>query len=90
MIILVPLLSHFVNNIFFAFTGVYNLPPICVGYIVGGLIMKKFKITVKQAAHIGCWFSLTEYFLYFLSFLMICDNSSIAGMTTSYKGYVVF
>ncbi|XP_073078866.1 solute carrier organic anion transporter family member 1A2 isoform X2 [Manis javanica] len=66
--------------------GVYNLPPICVGYIVGGLIMKKFKITVKQAAHIGCWFSLTEYFLYFLSFLMICDNSSIAGMTTSYKG----
>ncbi|KAI5158776.1 solute carrier organic anion transporter family member 1A2 [Manis pentadactyla] len=66
--------------------GVYNLPPICIGYIVGGLIMKKFKITVKQAAHIGCWFSLTEYFLYFLSFLMICDNSSIAGMTTSYKG----
>ncbi|XP_037370156.1 solute carrier organic anion transporter family member 1A2 isoform X2 [Talpa occidentalis] len=66
--------------------GIYNLPPICIGYIVGGLIMKKFKITVKQAAHIGCWFSLIEYLLYFLSFLMVCENSSVAGITTSYEG----
>uniref|UniRef100_A0A8C3XCB6 Solute carrier organic anion transporter family member n=1 Tax=Catagonus wagneri TaxID=51154 RepID=A0A8C3XCB6_9CETA len=66
--------------------GIYNLPPICIGYIVGGLIMKKFKITVKQAAHIGCWFSLIEYLLYFSCFLMICDNSSVAGITASYEG----
>ncbi|XP_060050461.1 solute carrier organic anion transporter family member 1A2 [Erinaceus europaeus] len=66
--------------------GIYNLPPICIGYVVGGLIMKKFKITVKQAAHIGCWLSLIEYLLYFLSFLMICENSSVAGLTTSYEG----
>ncbi|XP_068416771.1 solute carrier organic anion transporter family member 1A2 isoform X3 [Eschrichtius robustus] len=66
--------------------GIYNLPPICIGYIVGGLIMKKFKITVIQAAHIGCWLSLIEYLLYFLCFLMICDNSSVAGITTSYEG----
>ncbi|XP_065743816.1 solute carrier organic anion transporter family member 1A2 isoform X3 [Phocoena phocoena] len=65
--------------------GIYNLPPICIGYIVGGLIMKKFKITVIQAAHIGCWLSLIEYLLYFLCFLMICDNSSVAGITTSYE-----
>lgn len=86
----VPLLSHFVYNILLAFIGIYNLPPICIGYIVGGLIMKKFKITVKQAAHIGCWFSLTEYLLYFSCFFMICDNSSVAGITASYEGYVVF
>ncbi|XP_003792494.1 solute carrier organic anion transporter family member 1A2 isoform X1 [Otolemur garnettii] len=66
--------------------GIYNLPPICIGYIVGGLIMKKFKITVKQAAHIGCWLSLLEYLLYFLSFFMTCDNSPVAGITTSYEG----
>ncbi|XP_015995953.1 solute carrier organic anion transporter family member 1A2 isoform X1 [Rousettus aegyptiacus] len=66
--------------------GVYNLPPICIGYIVGGLIMKKFKITVKQAAHIGFWLSLSEFLIYFLCFLMICDNSSVAGLTTSYEG----
>uniref|UniRef100_A0A673TFS5 Solute carrier organic anion transporter family member n=1 Tax=Suricata suricatta TaxID=37032 RepID=A0A673TFS5_SURSU len=66
--------------------GIYNLPPICIGYIAGGLIMKKFKITVKQAAHIACWLSLFEYLLHFLCFLMICDNSSVAGITTTYKG----
>ncbi|KAM6214912.1 solute carrier organic anion transporter family member 1A2 [Rhynchocyon petersi] len=66
--------------------GIYNLPPICIGYVVGGLIMKKFKITVKQAAHIGCWLSLLEYLLYFLCFLTTCDNSSVAGLTTSYEG----
>ncbi|KAM4820459.1 LOW QUALITY PROTEIN: solute carrier organic anion transporter family member 1A2 [Thomomys bottae] len=66
--------------------GIYNLPPICIGYIVGGLIMKKFKITVKQAAHIGCWLSVLEYLLYFFSFLMTCDNSPVAGITTSYEG----
>ncbi|XP_066120685.1 solute carrier organic anion transporter family member 1A2 isoform X1 [Saccopteryx bilineata] len=66
--------------------GIYNLPPICIGYIFGGLIMKKFKITVKQAAHIAFWLSLADFFLYFLCFLMICDNTSVAGITTSYKG----
>ncbi|XP_073932026.1 solute carrier organic anion transporter family member 1A2 isoform X2 [Castor canadensis] len=66
--------------------GIYNLPPICFGYIAGGLIMKKFKITVKQAAHIGCWLSMIEYLLYFLTFLMTCDNSPVAGITTSYDG----
>ncbi|XP_062051502.1 solute carrier organic anion transporter family member 1A2 [Lepus europaeus] len=66
--------------------GIYNLPPICFGYIAGGLLMKKFKITVKQAAHIGFWLTLSEYLLYFLCFLMTCDNSSVAGLTTSYEG----
>uniref|UniRef100_A0A8C5ZW59 Solute carrier organic anion transporter family member n=1 Tax=Marmota marmota marmota TaxID=9994 RepID=A0A8C5ZW59_MARMA len=66
--------------------GIYNLPPVCIGYIAGGLIMKKFKITVKQAAHIGCWLSVIEYLLYFLCFLVTCDNSPVAGITTSYAG----
>lgn len=66
--------------------GIYNLPPICIGYIAGGLIMKKFKITVKQAAHIGCWLSVIEYLIYFLCFLATCDNSPVAGITISYEG----
>uniref|UniRef100_A0A3Q1N7T3 Solute carrier organic anion transporter family member n=1 Tax=Bos taurus TaxID=9913 RepID=A0A3Q1N7T3_BOVIN len=66
--------------------GIYNFPPICIGYIVGGLFMKKFKITAVQAAHIGCWLSFTEYLLHFLCFFMICDSSSVAGLTTSYEG----
>ncbi|XP_045040134.1 solute carrier organic anion transporter family member 1A2 isoform X3 [Desmodus rotundus] len=66
--------------------GIYNLPPICFGYIFGGLIMKKFKITIKQAAHVAFWLSFIDYLLYFLCFLMICDHSPVAGLTTSYKG----
>ncbi|KAM5252979.1 solute carrier organic anion transporter family member 1A2 isoform 2-T7 [Hipposideros larvatus] len=66
--------------------GIYNLPPICIGYIVGGLIMKKFKITVKQAAYIGFCLSLIDFLLYLWSFFMMCDNSSVAGITTSYEG----
>lgn len=66
--------------------GIYNLPPICIGYIFGGLMMKKFKITVKQAAHIAFWLSFIDFILYFSCFFMTCDNSSVAGVTTSYKG----
>lgn len=70
--------------------GLYMLPPICLGYLIGGLIMKKFKITVKKAAYIGFWLSLTEYLLSFVSYIMTCDNFPVAGLTTSYEGYVVF
>ncbi|XP_049991239.1 solute carrier organic anion transporter family member 1A5-like isoform X2 [Alexandromys fortis] len=66
--------------------GLYNLPPICVGYLIGGLIMKKFKITVKKAAYIAFCLSLTEYLLSFFNFMMACDNFPVAGLTTSYEG----
>nr|XP_044995444.1 solute carrier organic anion transporter family member 1A2 isoform X2 [Jaculus jaculus] len=66
--------------------GIYNLPPICVGYLLGGLLMKNFKISVKKAAHIACFLSVFEYLLYFLTFTMTCDNSPVAGLTTSYQG----
>ncbi|KAL1776016.1 solute carrier organic anion transporter family member 1A5 isoform X1 [Sigmodon hispidus] len=66
--------------------GLYNLPPICVGYVIGGLIMKKFKITVKKAAYIAFCLSLTEYLISFFNFMMTCDNSPVAGLTISYEG----
>ncbi|XP_025024173.1 solute carrier organic anion transporter family member 1A2 isoform X1 [Python bivittatus] len=68
------------------FIGVYNLPIICAGYFFGGLMMKKFKISTYQAAHIGFWSSLIEYLIYFSAFSMFCKNSSVAGLTVSYEG----
>lgn len=50
-------------------------------------MMKKFKITVKQAAHVAFWFSFIDFILYFSCFFMVCDDSSVAGITTDYKGY---
>lgn len=66
--------------------GLYMLPPICLGYLIGGLIMKKFKVTVKKAAYLAFWLCLSEYLLSFLSYVMTCDNFPVAGLTTSYEG----
>ncbi|XP_021044522.2 solute carrier organic anion transporter family member 1A1 [Mus pahari] len=66
--------------------GVYSLPPLCLGYLISGFIMKKFKITVKKAAYLAFGLSLCEYFIYSCNFMMTCDNFPVAGLTTSYKG----
>ncbi|XP_027694655.1 solute carrier organic anion transporter family member 1A2 [Vombatus ursinus] len=66
--------------------GIYNLTPVCFGYLAGGFIMKKFKINMKQAAYIAFCMSLLDYFLNMLCFLTVCDNSPVAGLTVSYEG----
>ncbi|XP_031236902.1 solute carrier organic anion transporter family member 1A4-like [Mastomys coucha] len=66
--------------------GLYMLPSVCLGYLIGGLIMKKFKITVKKAAYIAFWLCLYEYLLSFVSYMITCDNFSVAGLTVSYEG----
>ncbi|XP_040599462.1 solute carrier organic anion transporter family member 1A5-like isoform X2 [Mesocricetus auratus] len=65
--------------------GAYNFTPVCIGYLVSGLIMKKFKITVKKAAYIAFCLSLTEYLLSFFNFMLTCDNFPVAGLTASYQ-----
>ncbi|XP_055461622.1 solute carrier organic anion transporter family member 1A5-like [Psammomys obesus] len=66
--------------------GLYYLPPICLGYLISGFIMKKFKIPVKKAASISFCLSLVEYLLSFFHFMMACDNFPVAGLTISYEG----
>ncbi|NXA36795.1 SO1A4 protein, partial [Eudromia elegans] len=65
--------------------GVYNLPVICVGYFIGGLLMKKFKTNISQAANIAFWISLLEYLLSFGIFWNICGALPVAGLTVSYE-----
>nr|XP_033815539.1 solute carrier organic anion transporter family member 1A2 isoform X2 [Geotrypetes seraphini] len=67
--------------------GVYNLPVICIGYFLGGLFMKRFKVTILQAAYIGLCTSLIEYLIYFLAFALVCKKSEVAGLTVSYTGH---
>ncbi|XP_069484523.1 solute carrier organic anion transporter family member 1A2-like isoform X1 [Ambystoma mexicanum] len=66
--------------------AVYSLPVICIGYFLGGLMMKKFKISTFQAANIAFWTSLVEYIIFFLAFALICENSKVAGITINYEG----
>ncbi|XP_028613415.1 solute carrier organic anion transporter family member 1A5-like [Grammomys surdaster] len=65
--------------------GLCTLPILCVGYLTGGFIMKKFKITVKKAAYLAFCLSLCEYILNFGYFLFTCDNVPVAGLTISYE-----
>nr|XP_048288516.1 solute carrier organic anion transporter family member 1A5-like isoform X5 [Myodes glareolus] len=65
--------------------GIYNLPPVITGYLIGGLVMKKFKFTVKKAAYVAFCLSLTEWLLFLLNFMWTCDNFPVAGLTTSYE-----
>ncbi|XP_019345149.1 solute carrier organic anion transporter family member 1A2 [Alligator mississippiensis] len=66
--------------------GIYNLPIICIGYFLGGLLMKKFKTNTIQAAKIAFWISLLEYLIYFAAYFMVCETSPVAGLTVSYEG----
>uniref|UniRef100_A0A8C4W1B6 Solute carrier organic anion transporter family member n=1 Tax=Gopherus evgoodei TaxID=1825980 RepID=A0A8C4W1B6_9SAUR len=66
--------------------AVYNLPVICIGYFLGGFLMKKFKISTIHAANIAFWISLTEYLIYFAAYFTVCENSPVAGLTVSYEG----
>ncbi|XP_053892411.1 solute carrier organic anion transporter family member 1A5-like isoform X2 [Malaclemys terrapin pileata] len=66
--------------------AVYNLPVICIGYFLGGFLMKKFKISTIQAANIAFWISLIEYLIYFAAYFTVCENSPVAGLTVSYEG----
>lgn len=77
------------NSILLMFIGVYTLPPVFFGYLIGGFLMKKFKITVKKAAYLAFCLSLSEYLLYLCNFLITCDNAPVVGLTASNKGYVV-
>ncbi|KAM4747524.1 solute carrier organic anion transporter family member 1A2-like [Rhinophrynus dorsalis] len=67
--------------------GVYNLPVICIGYFLGGLMMKKFKVSTYLAAHIGFWSEMLNYLIYFVTFALVCRNAAVAGLTVSYDGY---
>uniref|UniRef100_A0A8C4XZN0 Solute carrier organic anion transporter family member n=1 Tax=Gopherus evgoodei TaxID=1825980 RepID=A0A8C4XZN0_9SAUR len=63
---------------------------ICIGYFLGGFLMKKFKISTIHAANIAFWISLTEYLIYFAAYFTVCENSPVAGLTVSYEGYVSY
>ncbi|XP_069084627.1 solute carrier organic anion transporter family member 1A2-like isoform X2 [Pleurodeles waltl] len=65
--------------------AVYNIPVIGVGYFLGGLLMKKFKISTFYAANISFWTSVLDYSLFFfLAFVFVCKNSTLAGITVAY------
>uniref|UniRef100_A0A3Q2XEI8 Solute carrier organic anion transporter family, member 1E1 n=1 Tax=Hippocampus comes TaxID=109280 RepID=A0A3Q2XEI8_HIPCM len=69
--------------------GVLTLPAVAVGIFLGGVVMKRYKLSVVSGAQFSFAVSLGAYLLVFLKFFTKCDNIPVAGLTTSYNGSVL-
>lgn len=54
----------------------------------GGVVMKKYKLSIMGAAKFAFGTSLLGYFLSLFFLAMGCENSKVAGITVAYTGYV--
>ncbi|KAF3705004.1 Solute carrier organic anion transporter family member 1C1 [Channa argus] len=66
--------------------GVLNLPVVAVGIFLGGLLMKRYKLSVVSGAQLSFATSFMAYLLLLLQFGTKCDNIPVAGLTISYNG----
>uniref|UniRef100_A0A672M1F4 Solute carrier organic anion transporter family member n=1 Tax=Sinocyclocheilus grahami TaxID=75366 RepID=A0A672M1F4_SINGR len=66
--------------------GVLILPVVAVGIFLGGLLMKRYKLSVVAGAQLSFITSLTAFLLLLFHFSTKCDNVPVAGLTVSYNG----
>ncbi|XP_051911316.1 solute carrier organic anion transporter family member 1C1-like [Hippocampus zosterae] len=66
--------------------GVLMLPAVAMGIFLGGVVMKRYKLSVVSGAQFSFAVSLGAYLLLFLKFFTKCDNIPVAGLTASYNG----
>uniref|UniRef100_A0A3Q3ACZ8 Solute carrier organic anion transporter family member n=1 Tax=Kryptolebias marmoratus TaxID=37003 RepID=A0A3Q3ACZ8_KRYMA len=66
--------------------GVLNLPAVAVGIFLGGLIMRRYKLSVVSGAQLSLATSFMGYLLLLLLFGTKCENLPVAGLTVSYNG----
>uniref|UniRef100_A0A8C3JJP9 Solute carrier organic anion transporter family member n=1 Tax=Calidris pygmaea TaxID=425635 RepID=A0A8C3JJP9_9CHAR len=66
--------------------GLTSLPPVSIGIFLGGLIMKKYKLSIIGATKFAFTMSFLAYVIALLHFFVGCENHMVAGMTVSYEG----
>uniref|UniRef100_A0A8C6UXX7 Solute carrier organic anion transporter family member n=1 Tax=Neogobius melanostomus TaxID=47308 RepID=A0A8C6UXX7_9GOBI len=66
--------------------GVLNLPAVALGIFLGGLLMKRYKLSVVSGAQLSFATSFMAYLLLLLQFGTKCDNIPVAGLTVAYNG----
>nr|XP_003313584.2 solute carrier organic anion transporter family member 1C1 isoform X5 [Pan troglodytes] len=66
--------------------GLINIPAVALGIFSGGIVMKKFSISVCGAAKLYLGSSVFGYLLFLSLFALGCENSDVAGLTVSYQG----
>ncbi|NXH75849.1 SO1C1 protein, partial [Hydrobates tethys] len=65
--------------------GLTSLPPVGIGIFLGGLIMKKYKMSIIGATKFAFTMSFLAYIATLLHFFVGCENHVVAGMTVSYE-----
>uniref|UniRef100_A0A3B4ADT9 Solute carrier organic anion transporter family member n=1 Tax=Periophthalmus magnuspinnatus TaxID=409849 RepID=A0A3B4ADT9_9GOBI len=68
--------------------GVLNLPAVALGIFLGGLLMKRYKLSIVSGAQLSFASSFMAYLLLLLQFGTKCENIPVAGLTISYNGSV--
>uniref|UniRef100_A0A4W2DX54 Solute carrier organic anion transporter family member n=1 Tax=Bos indicus x Bos taurus TaxID=30522 RepID=A0A4W2DX54_BOBOX len=66
--------------------GLINIPAVALGIFSGGIVMKKFRISIRGAAKLYLGSSVLGYLLFLSLFALGCENSDVAGLTISYQG----
>ncbi|XP_072309347.1 solute carrier organic anion transporter family member 1C1-like [Eucyclogobius newberryi] len=66
--------------------GILNLPAVALGFITGGFVMKRFKLSVIGAARVSFSASLISFSLLAVQIFLHCDNAEVAGLTVTYEG----
>ncbi|XP_007503617.1 solute carrier organic anion transporter family member 1C1 isoform X1 [Monodelphis domestica] len=66
--------------------GLINIPAVAFGMFSGGLVMKKFRITLFGASKLYLGSLFFGYLLLLSLFAIGCDNSDVAGLSISYQG----
>uniref|UniRef100_A0A8C1YUG2 Solute carrier organic anion transporter family member n=1 Tax=Cyprinus carpio TaxID=7962 RepID=A0A8C1YUG2_CYPCA len=63
--------------------GVLILPVVAVGIFLGGLLMKRYKLSVVAGAQLSFITSFMAFLLLLLHFGTKCDNVPVAGLTVT-------
>uniref|UniRef100_A0A8C9R3R8 Solute carrier organic anion transporter family member n=1 Tax=Scleropages formosus TaxID=113540 RepID=A0A8C9R3R8_SCLFO len=69
--------------------GVTNLPAVAVGIFLGGVLMKRYKLSVVSGAQLSLATSFAAYLLVITQFGIKCENLQVAGITVFYNGVAV-
>ncbi|XP_069618867.1 solute carrier organic anion transporter family member 1B3-like isoform X1 [Ranitomeya imitator] len=67
-------------------TGVSTLPAAAVGMLLGGLLMKRYKLGILSTSKLVFTCFFVAFIMSMSVFMMGCDNGEVAGITVSYNG----
>lgn len=66
--------------------GILNLPAVALGFLIGGFVMKRFKLGVIGAARVAISASLISFCMLAVQIFLHCGNADVAGLTVTYDG----